>query len=391
MSVIMPTYQRLPVTFIRGEGSRVFDTSGRAYLDGLSGIAVTNLGHCHPAITEAINRQASALLHTSNLYHIQTQEQLATRLADATGMEQLFFCNSGSEANEAAIKLARRYGHMQGIEQPTIVVLESAFHGRTMGSLAATDGETKRAPFAPMLPGFVRVPRNDLAAIEALSSDPQVVAVLLEPIQGEGGVWTLDESYLAGLRTLCDRHNWLLMFDEVQSGNGRCGSLYAFQRLGVSPDVLTTAKGLGNGFPIGCCMARGTAATVLGPGDHGTTFGGNPLGCAVALAVLDVLESEQLWRRADPIREAILAAVGNKIHDVRSITEIRGTGLMIGLEVNLPTDHMVADALAHGSLINVAAGNTLRLLPPLTYSDEEAHELGALVAGVINRAQENAS
>ncbi len=391
MSVIMPTYQRLPVTFIRGEGSRVFDTSGRAYLDGLSGIAVTNLGHCHPAITEAINRQASALLHTSNLYHIQTQEQLATRLADATGMEKLFFCNSGSEANEAAIKLARRYGHMQGIEQPTIVVLESAFHGRTMGSLAATDGETKRAPFAPMLPGFVRVPRNDLAGIEALSSDPQVVAVLLEPIQGEGGVWTLDESYLAGLRTLCDRHNWLLMFDEVQSGNGRCGSLYAFQRLGVSPDVLTTAKGLGNGFPIGCCMARGTAATVLGPGDHGTTFGGNPLGCAVALAVLDVLESEQLWRRADPIREAILAAVDNKIHDARSITEIRGTGLMIGLEVNLPTDHMVADALAHGSLINVAAGNTLRLLPPLTYSDEEAHELGALVAGVINRAQENAS
>lgn len=389
MSVIMPTYQRLPVTFVRGEGSRVFDAAGRAYLDGLSGIAVTNLGHSHPAITEAINRQAGTLLHTSNLYHIEAQEQLADRLAEATGMEQLFFCNSGSEANEAAIKLARRYGHLQGIEQPTIVVLESAFHGRTMGSLAATDGESKRAPFAPMLPGFVRVARNDLAAVQALSNDKRVVAVLVEPIQGEGGVWTLDDAYLAGLRALCDQQNWLLMFDEVQSGNGRCGSLYAFQRLGITPDVLTTAKGLGNGFPIGCCMARGTAATVLGPGDHGTTFGGNPLGCAVALAVLDTLESEQLWQRADPIRESILAAVKADLHDPNTVSEIRGTGLMIGLEVTVPSNQLVADALTHGSLINVAAGNTLRLLPPVTYSDEEARELGSLVAGVINRAQEN--
>lgn len=389
MSALMPTYKRLPVAFTRGEGPYLFDQEDRRYLDGLSGIAVTNLGHCHPAVTAAIAEQAGTLVHTSNLYQIPAQEQLASSLCSATGMERVFFCNSGAEANEAAIKIARRRGHRRGISSPKILVLESAFHGRTMGALAATAGHSMKADFEPMLSGFIRVPRNDVESMaQAAKSNPDIVAVLLEPIQGEGGVWPLDADYLREVRALCDQHEWLLMFDEVQSGNGRCGSLYAFQRLGVTPDVIATAKGLGNGFPIGCCMARGEAAEALGAGDHGTTYGGSPLGCAAANAVINTLSEQALWERADPIREQILAGFSTNLRDKSKVGEIRGIGLMIGISVTVAPDSLVQDALARGVLINVTAGNTIRLLPPLIMTDQEAQTLGRTVADVVNSTED---
>jgi len=392
MSALMPTYKRQPVAFVRGEGAHLYDRNGNDYIDGLSGIAVTNLGHCHPAVTRAITEQAGTLVHTSNLFVIEAQERLAAQLASATGMERLFFCNSGAEANEAAIKLARQYGHQRGIAKPTIIVLESAFHGRTMGALAATAGQAMKAAFEPMLEGFVRVPVNDISAVEALAaSNPNIVAVLAEPVQGEGGVRQLDIDYLRQLRACCDREDWLLMFDEVQSGNGRCGSLYAFQRLDVTPDVLTTAKGLGNGFPIGTCMARGAAADVLSTGDHGTTYGGNPLACTVAGAVVNVLNEERLWQRADPIRSALTDSFLSQLENPARVADIRGLGLMIGIEVTVPSHALVANALARGAIINVTAGNTIRLLPPLVMSDDDAARLGAIVADVINTTPEEAS
>ncbi len=388
MSALMPTYKRLSVAFVRGEGAYLYDQNNRAYLDALSGIAVTNLGHAHPAVTQAICEQATNLIHTSNLYRIQSQEQLAAELSAATGMESLFFCNSGAEANETAIKLARRFGHGRGITEPKIIVLESAFHGRTMGALAATADATKKADFAPMLSGFLRVPRNDLEAVRAIAAnDPNVVAILAEPVQGEGGVWPLDTEYLQGLRDICTAKDWLLMFDEVQCGNGRCGSLYAFQRFGVVPDVLATAKGLGNGFPIGCCMARGRAASVLAPGDHGTTFGGSPLACATASAVINTLSGEALYERADPIRATILDAFHSELKDPDKVADVRGLGLMIGIQVTVPTERLVADALDQGTLINVTSGNTIRLLPPLIYSDDQAAQLGETIARLVNATE----
>ena len=274
---IMPTYGRLPVTFSRGEGAVLYDTNDRPYLDGVSGIAVTNLGHRHPRVTQAVAEQASRLIHTSNLFHIGLQEAVAEQLRGATGMENMFFCNSGSEANEAAIKLARRYGDQKGIASPQIIVLDGAFHGRTLGALSATGNQKIREGFGPLLEGFQRVAPDDLSAVETLAAERQdIVAVLVEPILGEGGIRPLAADYLQGLRGLCDQHGWLLIFDEVQTGNGRCGSTYVFEQLGVEPDVLLTAKGLGNGLPIGVCMAKGVAAEQLGPGDHGSTYGGNP-------------------------------------------------------------------------------------------------------------------
>lgn len=390
MSSIMPTYGRLPVAFQRGEGAYLYDTQNRRYLDGVSGIAVTNLGHAHPALTAAVCEQMSTLVHTSNLYRIAPQEMLATLLTSATGMEQVFFCNSGAEGNEAAIKLARRYGHERGINTPQIIVLESAFHGRTMGALAATGNRNIQRDFEPMLSGFVRVPRDDLAAIQsAAEQNPNIVAVLVEPVQGEGGVRQLDANYLAQLRALCDQNEWLLMFDEVQSGNGRCGALYAFQRLGVTPDVLVTAKGLGNGIPIGACMARGAAARVLGPGDHGTTYGGNFIACSAGTAVISTLASDKLWERADPIREALLGGFHEALQHPEVVSEVRGLGLMIGIELNIPCNLIVTTALAAGLLVNVTAGNTIRLLPPLVMSLADATILGSGLAEVINSVHNN--
>ncbi len=388
MSAIMPTYKRLPVAFVRGRGAMLWDAQGRAYLDGLSGIAVTNLGHCHPRVTQAIKEQAGELAHTSNLFRIPGQEQLGAELTSATGMDAVFFCNSGAEANEVAIKLARRLGHNRGLQHPTIVVLEGAFHGRTLGALAATSGEKMRTPFEPMVPGFVRVPRDDLQAISELTANSNIVAVLVEPVQGEGGVRPLDPAYLLGLRAACHEQGWLLMFDEVQTGNGRCGAMYAFQRLNVVPDVLITAKGLGNGYPIGACMARGEAARALGAGDHGTTFGGSPLACAVGSAVVNTLADPELLGRADVLRERLLASFNHHLARPESVADIRGLGLMIGIEVTVPADGLVARALDQGAVINVTAGNTIRLLPPLVMSDDEADRLGRTVAQIVNQAAE---
>ena len=388
MSVIMPTYKRLPVAFVRGRGATLWDARGRAYLDGLSGIAVTNLGHCHPRVTQAVVEQATELAHTSNLFRIPGQEQLGAELTSATGMDAVFFCNSGTEANEAAIKLARRHGHNRGLGQPTIVVLEGAFHGRSLGALAATAGEKMKTPFAPLPTGFLRVPRDDLQAVHDLTSNRDIVAVLVEPVQGEGGVRLLDPDYLQGLRTLCDDQGWLLMFDEVQSGNGRCGALYAFQRLQIAPDVLITAKGLGNGYPIGACMARGAASQALGAGDHGTTFGGSPLACAAGSAVINTLADSALLSGADVLREQLLSSFRAHLVDAASVAEVRGLGLMIGIEVTVPTENLVTAALELGVVINLTAGNTLRLLPPLVMSVAEAEQLGKAVAEAVNRASE---
>lgn len=387
----MRTYKQLPVAFVRGRGATLYDVQGRPFLDGLSGIAVTNLGHCHPRVTQAIEAQASQLVHTSNLFRIPGQEQLGAELISATEMESVFFCNSGAEANEVAIKLARRYGHNRDIKTPTIVVLDRAFHGRTLGALAATAGEAMRLPFEPMVPGFIRIAPEDFEGLTALEPQANIVAVLVEPVQGEGGVRPLSREYLQALRSLCDRQNWLLMFDEVQTGNGRCGALYAYQRLGVTPDVLITAKGLGNGFPIGACLAKGEAATALQAGDHGTTFGGSPLACAAASAVVNTLADPDLLARADVIREHILQALHGHLANPERVTDIRGLGLMLGIEVAVPAMGLVAAALEQGAVINVTAGNTIRLLPPLVMTNDEANQLGHSVAEIINQAPEIAA
>jgi acetylornithine aminotransferase len=386
---IMPTYGRLPVTFSHGEGAVLYDTDGRAYLDGVSGIAVTNLGHNHPGVTAAVTEQASRLVHTSNLYHIRLQERVAEMLSEATGMDNMFFCNSGAEANEAAIKLARRYGDRKGIAQPKIIVLDGAFHGRTIGALSATGNAKIRQGFGPLLEGFVRVPANDLPAIEQLGEPfADVVAVMVEPIQGEGGIKPLAPDYLKSLRDMCTANDWLLIFDEVQTGNGRCGSTYLFEQLAVVPDVLLTAKGLGNGLPIGVCMARGAAAQQLGPGDHGSTYGGNPLCCAAAVAVLTALKEDNLMPQAEILRHHLIESLKQRITDPALIADIRGRGLMIGIQPSTSTDSIVKRGLERGLLLNIAGGDTIRVLPPLIMSREQAGELGSGIANVLNEIAE---
>ena len=385
MSAIMPTYGRLPVTFVSGTGAYLIDKMGRQYLDALSGIAVTNLGHSHPSVTRAITEQAASLLHTSNLYGIAKQERLAAELNQLTGMERIFFCNSGAEANETAIKMARRHGHNKGIANPQIVVLEGAFHGRTMGALSATGSSAIQAAFKPLLPGFIRIARNDTEALEALAKiRDDIVAIHVEPVQGESGIYPLDHAFLVRARELCDQQDWLLSFDEVQSGNGRCGALYVFQRLGIIPDVLATAKGLGNGLPIGACMAQGRASDLLITGDHGTTYGGNPICCAAANAVVNTLSADRLWDRADIIRAAIFEGLDSEIVDEDLIRDRRGVGLMVGIEPTVPVENLVRMALDRHLLINVAGGNTIRLLPPLIMSTDDARLVGATVADIVN-------
>ena len=390
MSAIMSTYGRLPVAFASGSGAELYDQQGHAFLDALSGIAVTNLGHCHPNVTRAIKEQAETLLHTSNLYGISQQERLATELTQLTGMKKVFFCNSGAEANETAIKVARRHGANQGIKDPKIVVIEGAFHGRTMGALSATGSAAIQEAFKPLLPGFIRIGRNDIEALENIAKNHRdVVAVHLEPIQGESGIWPLKTDFLKRARTLCDEHNWLLSFDEVQSGNGRCGALYVFQRLGVTPDVLATAKGLGNGLPIGACMTNERASELLIAGDHGTTYGGNPICCAAASAVINTLSAEQLWDQADIIRDAILNGLYGELHDETLVKDVRGCGLMIGIEPRTPTADIVRMALDRRILLNVAGGNTIRLLPPLVMNADQAKRVGENVADILNTLGNN--
>ncbi|MFN2288436.1 MAG: aspartate aminotransferase family protein [Chromatocurvus sp.] len=385
MTSLMATYAPLPVTFDHGQGAYLHDTRGDRYLDGLCGIAVTNLGHAHPAVTEAIRDQAGRILHTSNYYHIAAQERLAETLTRVAGMERAFFCNSGAEANEAAIKLARLYGHQRDIEQPKIVVLEDAFHGRTMATLSATGNRNIQAGFEPLVSGFLRAPRDDMEAVHSIArNNPDVVAVLVEPIQGEGGIRPLDKQYLHALRQFCSDHDWLLMLDEVQSGNGRTGHFFAYQGLDLLPDVVTTAKGLGNGVPIGACLARGRAASVFAAGHHGSTYGGNPLACAAAQAVIDTLENENLYHRATRLGERICGALRAEAGN-DAIIDLRGRGLMLGVELVAPCAELMQQALNERILLNVTAGNTVRLLPPLILSDEQADALGAGVGRIIRK------
>ena len=381
---LMTTYARLPVTFTHGEGAWLWDSDGKQYLDALSGIAVCGLGHAHPAVTQAVCEQAGRLVHTSNLYGIANQAELAERLCAASGMERAFFCNSGAEANEAAIKLARLYGHHRGIETPLIIVAEHSFHGRTLATLSATGNRKVQAGFEPLVKGFVRVPYDDLEAVEQVAAHtPGVVAVLVEPIQGEGGVHIPDSGYLRGLRELCDKHQWLLMLDEVQTGIGRTGQLFAFQHSAIVPDVMTLAKGLGNGVPIGACLARDTAAGEFKPGNHGSTFGGNPLACSAALAVLATIEQDRLCERAAALGERMLAGFRTRLGENPAIRDIRGQGLMLGVELDRPCGVLVGRAMAAGLLLNVTADSVVRLLPPLILSDQEAERIVEQVATLI--------
>ena len=383
-AAVMPTYGRLPVAFVRGEGSYVYDSEGKRYLDALTGIAVCGLGHANPAVAEAIARQASTLLHTSNLYRIPEQERLASRLCAISGMDNVFFCNSGAEANEATIKIARLYGHAREIDEPHIVVADGSFHGRTMATLTATGNRKVQAGFEPLLGGFVRAPYNDVESVEKIAANnKKVVAVLVEPVLGEGGVVIPDDGYLDALRGICDRHEWLLMLDEVQTGNGRTGRYFAYQHTDILPDVVATAKGLGNGVPIGACLARGEAAKMLVAGTHGSTFGGNFLACAAANAVVDQLTDGGMIERAGELGERMLARFRDRLAGNNRVKEIRGKGLMVAVELNQPCTELIAAAVEAGLLINVAVDSVVRLLPPLTMSDDEADTVVDLVVGLI--------
>ncbi len=384
-NALMSTHARLPVSFERGAGAWLWDTEGRKYLDAFSGLAVCGLGHAHPAVAEALCAQAQRLLHTSNVYRIAKQEQLGAELARVSGMDKVFFCNSGAEANEAAIKLARLHGHRKNIELPTIIVTEGSFHGRTLATLAATGNAKIKQGFEPEVQGFVRVPFDDLNAVAALAkNNSSIAAVLVEPVQGEGGINIARADYLPGLRKLCDEHGWLMMLDEVQTGMCRTGKWFAFQHTKVMPDVMTLAKSLGNGVPIGACLAHGAAAELFQPGSHATTFGGNPLVCAAALAVISVMEKEQLAARAAQLGENMLSGLKRALQGNSHIKDIRGLGLMIGIELDRPCTELVKLALAQGLLINIAAERVVRLLPPLIISDAEAEQIVTGVSGLIN-------
>ncbi|UTW45330.1 acetylornithine transaminase [bacterium SCSIO 12696] len=385
-NALMNNYGTRAITVTKGDGSWLWDDQGNKYLDAISGIAVCGLGHAHPAVTAALSEQAATLVHASNLYNLQPQEQLAEKLRTLSGMDNMFFANSGAEANEAAIKLARLHGNNKGVPVPTIVVMENAFHGRTMATLTATGNPKVQQGFTPCLDGFVRVPFGDADAVEAaVKSNPNIVAVLVEPIQGEGGIHTPSDDYLKQLRTLCDNHDLLLMLDEIQTGNGRTGKYFAYQHADILPDVLTTAKGLGNGVPIGVCMASGKASQLMQPGSHGSTFGGNPLACSVGLAVVDTLQKDNLAERAAQLGEQLQHQLRERLSHCPHFVEVRGKGLMIGIELAHPCAQLVAAATAKGLLITVTAERVIRLLPPLNLKDDEA---SLLVDTLVNLIEE---
>jgi len=370
---LMSTYKRLPVRFDHGEGIWLRDTENRQYLDALSGIAVCGLGHAHPAVTAAVCDQVGKLVHTSNLYGIELQSQLADRLCAVAEMERVFFANSGAEANEAAIKIARLYGHSRGITSPAIIVMENSFHGRTLATLTATGNRRIQAGFEPLVRGFLRAPYNDIEAIRTIASNKSdAVAVLVEPIQGEGGINIPDEDYLTEIRALCDEHGWLMMLDEIQTGMCRTGHWFAWQHSGAKPDVMTLAKSLGNGVPIGACLAGGAAAELMQPGSHGTTFGGNPLACRAGLAVMETLEKDGLADNARETGRHILDGLRQALGDTAGVRDIRGKGLMLGIELDRPCGELVGQALDQGLLINVTAERVIRLLPPLIITTRQA-------------------
>ena len=386
MSKMMDTYARQPVTFEKGEGVWLWAKDGKKYLDALSGVAVNGLGHTHPKLIKAINEQISRLIHVSNVYHIAEQERLAEKLTAISHMDNVFFCNSGCEANEAAIKLARLFGHQKGIDAPEIIVMEKAFHGRTMATLSATGNRKTQAGFEPLVGGFIRVAFDDLEAIQQIASRKNnVVAILVEPIQGEGGINIPSniQNYLKGLRAVCDEHDWLLMLDEVQSGIGRTGKWFAHQHTSVQPDVMTLAKGLGSGVPIGACLANGKASKVFSPGKHGSTFGGNPLATAAGYATLTIIEEDKLCSHASKMGALINKEFTKHLKDYPQVKVIRNLGLMIGIELDHPCGDLTKLALNEGLLINVTAEKVIRLLPPLVINDLEAKELAERLSQVI--------
>ncbi len=383
---LMNTYMRQPVTFTKGEGVWLWDTTGEKYLDALAGVAVNGLGHAHPKLVAAISEQAAKLIHVSNIYQIAEQDALADKLCAISGMDKVFFCNSGCEANEASIKLARLYGHNKGISSPEIIVMDKSFHGRTMATLSATGNRKVQAGFEPLVSGFIRVPYDDVDAVKQVaSSNPNVVAILVEPVQGEGGINIPKDSsaYLETLRQICDAHGWLLMVDEVQTGIGRTGTWFAFQHTAIMPDVMSLAKGLGSGVPIGACLARGKAAEVFVYGKHGSTFGGNPLACAAGLATLAAIEDEGLCAHAEKMGELIKLGFQAAFADTPAVKVVRNAGLMIGIELDRPCGELVKMALAAKLLINVTADKVVRLLPPLVIKQDEAQELVKRLSDVI--------
>ena len=376
MSHLMNTYARQPIAFTHGKGVHLWDSKGTQYLDCIAGIAVNTLGHAHPRFTATLSAQIGKLMHVSNLYQIPEQEQLADQLCELSKMQEVFLCNSGCEANEAAIKLARLYGHKQGIETPAIIVMEKAFHGRTLATLSATGNRKVQAGFEPLVKGFVRVPYDDLAAIEQVAAHtPNIVAILVEPIQGEGGIRIADIAYLQGLRKICDQKNWLLMLDEVQCGIARTGKWFAYQHAAILPDVMTLAKGLGSGMPIGACLAAGKATGTFQPGNHGSTFGGNPLASTAASTTLKIIEDDKLMENARTIGEFLLQGLKTRLGHLPGVVEIRGQGLMLGIALAQPCSALVAQALAQGLLINVTADTVVRLLPSLIFSQADAQQL----------------
>ncbi len=385
MSSLMNTYGARTLTLTKGQGSRVWDDAGKSYLDAISGIAVCGLGYSHPAVTKALCEQAATLLHVSNLYNIPQQQQLANLLIEVSGMDKVFFSNSGAEANEAAIKIARKFGNEKGVKNPSVIVMTNSFHGRTLATLSATGNTKVQIGFEPLVEGFIRVDYNDVEGVKkAAAEHSNIVAILVEPVQGEGGVRVPAADYLNQLRTICDQHDWLLMLDEIQTGNGRTGTYFAFEHNGIKPDVVTTAKGLGNGVPIGACLARGRAAEVLQPGNHGTTFGGNPLACSAGIAVIQTLLASNLIARAKDLGASLLHKFQQALGDNPKVVDIRGKGLMLGIELNAACPELVQKARDKGILINVTAGNTIRLLPTFILTDAEAEELVNKVVDLVN-------
>jgi acetylornithine/N-succinyldiaminopimelate aminotransferase len=383
-SPVMPTYAPQPVAFDRGDGAWLYDTDGRRYLDLLAGIAVNTLGHNHPRLVAAIADQASKIIHTSNLFEIPLRRQLAQRLVDLSGMTNVFFCNSGLEANEAAIKIARKYGHDRGIDLPEIVVYEKAFHGRSLATLSATGNDKVQKGFGPLVPGFVRVPLNNIDALNRIAAErPNVVAVFLEAIQGEGGIQPARTDYLRQVRALCDARDWLMMVDEVQCGTGRTGKWFAHQWAGIRPDVMPLAKGVSSGIPVGAVVAHGAAAEVFKPGNHGTTFGGNPLAMRAGLVTIDVMEEDGLLEHATAMGEVLMGGMRRELAGVPGVREVRGTGLMIGIELDRPCGEVVGLALKAGLVLNVTADSVVRLLPPLILSREQAELAVATLAPIL--------
>ncbi|MBI2785031.1 MAG: aspartate aminotransferase family protein [Legionella longbeachae] len=387
---LITSYNPMPITFTHGEGVWLYDEAGKAYLDGLSGIAVCGLGHAHPDVTQTIQQQAAKLIHTSNTYHIKQQELLAEKLTAMSGMEQAFFANSGAEANEAAIKLTRLFGHKKGIETPSIIVMEKAFHGRTMATLTASGSRKVQAGYEPLVPGFIRAPFNDLEAIHTIASHREdVVAIMLEPIQGEGGIYAAEESYLRAVAKLCEQHDWMLILDEIQTGNGRTGKLFACMHYDIQPDVLTTAKGLANGIPIGACLISKRAKDLFKPGNHGSTFGGNPLACATALTVLEVIERDKICEKVTKNSAILMEKLIRNLGEHPCVKAIRGKGYMIGIELDRPANDMRILGLANGVLFNITADTVIRLLPPLIINEDEIDELVKRLTLTINQFTQN--